>query len=93
MPVFNSGEAYWYTKEQLQDEIRKNTIEKWPNILTDYDLYVIDKHLKRILGLTDRYQLEVDHTFRSALKDFFVINLVRLKGFCGRIFAKLSRML
>jgi hypothetical protein len=93
MPAFKAGEAYWYTKEQLKDAIRKDAVEKWPNILTKYDLYVINKWLQRISGLTDRYQLETDSSIRWALNDFVGTNVSNLMRFSMRAAAKLYRIL
>lgn len=90
MPAFKSDNTYWYTKEQLKDEIRNDAVEKWPSILTDYDLYIIDKQMRRISGLTDRYQLEVEHAFRLRMKEFLAMNLAHLRGFLGRALTKLS---
>ena len=46
MAEFKSGEEYWYTKDQLKDEIRKDATEKWSSVLSGYDLYLIDKRMK-----------------------------------------------
>jgi hypothetical protein len=93
LPEFKSGEKYWYTKEQLKNEIRTDAVDRWRSILTDYDLYVIDRRLQRISGLTDRYQFEVNKSLRWALNDFFGMNLECLRRFMMRAFAKLSRIL
>jgi hypothetical protein len=93
MPEFKSDEKYWYTKDQLKGEIRKDATEKWSRILSGYDLYLIDKRMKRIPGLTDRYPLKVDGSLQWALKDFFGNNLARIRWIWARGFTKLSRLL
>jgi len=54
---FKHAEHLWYSKEKLQSAIDSLSLEKWKDQLTAYELYVIDKRLRRIPEITDRYQL------------------------------------
>jgi hypothetical protein len=68
---FKSAEHLWYSKERLQSAIDNHSLEKWKGQLTAYELYVIDKSLRRIPGLTDRYQLS-----QPANPIFYAMNFV-----------------
>ena len=92
MPAFKSGEEYWYTKEQLRDGIRQDATEKWAGRLSGYELYVIDKRLKRIPGITDRYRIEVETNLQCAFKALVLKLWAGIKRFWVRAFSKLSRL-
>lgn len=93
MPEFKVGEAYWYSKAQLNTPITNDSTEKWPAQLKAYDLYLIDKLLLRRSGLTDRYHLEVSSKFWWPMCDFFGKNWALVRKRIVIIFAKLSRIL
>ena len=54
---FKGDELMWYSKEKLQSPIDKKSLEKWKSQLSAYELFVINKRLRQISGITDRYQL------------------------------------
>lgn len=81
MPKFQSGEQYWYTREQLQTPIENASLQKWREVLGSYDLYLIHKHLICIPGLTDRYDLQVQGRPWWVILDAW-----------GRLFAGLRKM-
>lgn len=65
----SSGNGYTYTKEQLREGINDGALNKWQSVLTNYDQYLIDKHLIRMPGVTERYDLSVNHHMGWVLKD------------------------
>ncbi|MGZ8096304.1 MAG: sulfotransferase family protein [Methylosarcina sp.] len=93
MPEFKSGEAYWYTKDQLSTPIKKEATEKWSTVLTGYDLYLIDKLLLRRPGLTDRYQLEVSSKFWWPVCNYLGEQWAAVRNRLITVFAKLSKVL
>ena len=88
---FKSNENYWYTKEQLKTAIQADSMEKWHETLTPYELYVIDKHLIRIPGLTDRYRLDAPGSIFWALRDFIGASGNRLRKHLIRLYVGLAR--
>jgi hypothetical protein len=85
---FKAGEAYWYSKEQLNMAIDSQSVEKWKASLSAYDLYLIDRVLKRIPGITDRYSIEVSGSLLWGAANFAEKLLVRLK----MLIAKVARL-
>ncbi len=84
----SSEEAYWYSKEQLNMAIDTLSIEKWKSSLSAYDLYLIDRILKRIPGITEHYSIEVSDsilwwTINSCEK--LLIRLRMLMGNVGKL--------
>lgn len=76
---FNAGEAYWYSKEQLNMAIDTQSVEKWKASLSAYDLYLIDHTLKRIPGITDCYSIEVSDSLIWGVTNFSEKLLSRLR--------------
>jgi hypothetical protein len=93
MPGFKSGEAYWYTKDQLGTPINKEATEKWSAVLTAYDLYLIDKLLLRIPGLTDRYRLEVPGKFWWPFRNYLGERWASVRNRTAILFGKLAKVL
>lgn len=84
-PEFKAGEAYWYTKEQLEMAISKQSTEKWKENLSAYDLYLIDHKLKRIPEITGRYSFEVSSSLPWGAVDLFERILIQLRRHAGRM--------
>lgn len=82
---FKHAEHLWYSKEKLQSAIDSLSLEKWKDQLTAYELFVIDKGLRRIPGITDRYQLSQPTNLLFHTMDFFGNAFLDAKELLGKI--------
>lgn len=82
---FKNAEHLWYSKEKLQSAIDSQSLEKWKEQLTAYELFVIDKRLNRIEGVTNRYHLNRPSNPLFLIKDFIGSAVFEAKELFGKI--------
>src|ERR1700690_4570760 len=86
---FKNAEHLWYSKENLQRAIDNLSVEKWKDQLTAYELFVIDKRLRRIPEITDRYEQKQPTNLLFWIMDFFGNALLETREMLGEIGRKI----